>query len=274
MMKEKVPCIVYPLLHDYAEGMKLELPTILTGIYLHGSICLNEFHERRSDVDLITVVNRPIQPTELEQIIRLHERLKKKYELYARLEEQFTCEGIISGSLLGIDGVFPRFAEGMFRGCTNGYIDSTALWLLKKQGIALYGKPISELNLKVSWQEVIDTMKFNLHTYWTGKVKDRGLYMHEEWIEFGVLTLCRIIYTLEHQSIVPKRQAGEFALNFCSNEWNLIIAEALRIREAMHEESFFASVEARADAAQAFIRYGISYCNNRYGLLRRETSES
>ncbi|QSX05631.1 hypothetical protein JYG23_13305 [Sedimentibacter sp. zth1] len=79
--------------------------------------------------------------------------------------------------------------------------NSVTWWTLKYNGI-----PINSPNVK--WDNIVETMNYNLNSYWKKKLYEKDIFLSDEWIEFAVLTLCRILYTLDNKSITTKIQSA------------------------------------------------------------------
>jgi hypothetical protein len=166
---------------------------------------------------------------------------------------------------------YPRYADGRFQGLLAGGIDSTSRWILQHHGIVRYGRPIAKLSIAVEWNDVLQAMDGNLNRYHAEKAKQLELFTQEHWIEFLVLTLCRIVYTLETDSITTKLRAAYYTRMRFSERWSTLLDETIRIRQAVEPSSLFTSVQARAEIARAFVLECISFCNERYGSkLRKE----
>ena len=109
-------------------------------------------------------------------------------------------------------------------------------------------------------------MDYNLNTYWEQRSQNPDTFLDPEETVFGVLTLCRIQHTLEHQTIISKAEAGRVALQTHDPQWHLLIQEALNLRLQPHTPSHFSSESDRAKATVQFIQDQIEACNQKYGF--------
>ena len=53
---------------DLVEGLRSQLGSQLTGIYLHGSLAMRSYYRPKSDMDLIVVVKKPLGPELAEDL--------------------------------------------------------------------------------------------------------------------------------------------------------------------------------------------------------------
>ncbi|WP_218184887.1 aminoglycoside adenylyltransferase domain-containing protein [Paenibacillus sp. 1_12] len=266
-MISRIPNELQPLLQDYAAGICSALPDVISGIYLQGSIALDGFIPGRSDIDFITVISRQLLEEELRELHAIHEQLKAKHSCYSVMEGQYTTSAHLSHSIQTPMIQFPKYFYGEYKGLTNGNIDSTSLWILKNHGITLHGAKPQHLLIDVDWPDLLIAMKYNLHKYWTEKAGHYESFVQDHWVDDTVLTLGRIMYTLEHKQIVTKDQGGLFLLQLVSDEWHPLIQEAIRIRRGDGSPSVFVSNKERAIQTQSFVNYMIHICNETYKLL-------
>ncbi|NOU98367.1 DUF4111 domain-containing protein [Paenibacillus sp. LMG 31456] len=265
-MIPRVPHVILPLLQDYVQLLISQLPEVVYGIYLQGSIVLDGFVPERSDIDFITIVSRNLTPEEINQIDLIHEKLKNKHDYYSVMEGQYTTLDHLRRTADLERERFPKYFYGKCMGLTKGQIDSTALWILKNHGLTLFGPNARGLEINVSWPDLLNAMKYNLHKYWTEKADNYELFLQDNWVDDTVLTLGRIMYTLEHQSVITKDQAGDYLVQMLPTEWHALIYEAMRIRQGKRENGHFPSIDERAARTQSFIKYIVNVCNEQYQL--------
>ena len=263
MMFNKLPLSVQPLFDEYIKLIKANLSDLVYGVYIQGSIALNDYDDLKSDIDYITVLTREPTDEELKKIDYIHNILKK-HKNYIVSEGQYTNKKIMSRNQNDHKKRYPRYSDGEFNELNNGYIDPTSLWILKKYGFLVYGHEVKSLSIQVKFNDLISQMDYNLNKYWLSKINyEPELFLEDFWIEFGVLTLCRIWYTLENRNIVSKLQAAKYILDYVDDKWKPIINEAVRIRESTGD-SIFSDKQLREDVSVNFIREMIQSCNIEY----------
>lgn len=75
----RIPEPVRPALEEYLLFMEKELPGLLAGFYLHGSLALEAFNVHSSDIDFITVVSRRCTASDVDQLRKIHAEVARKY---------------------------------------------------------------------------------------------------------------------------------------------------------------------------------------------------
>lgn len=73
-----------PLLDAYLAGLDRTLPAeTVAGVYLTGSIALDDYRHGSSDLDLLALTARPLTDAELDALDGLHRELKAEAQPYA-----------------------------------------------------------------------------------------------------------------------------------------------------------------------------------------------
>jgi hypothetical protein len=239
------------------------------GIYLYGSLALDAFDPERSDIDFITVFKDEISKQDEEQVKLAHLRSNTNhYGHYGHYGAK------MDGCYLTIDQVgklnsdlqkYPFFADGKLH---SGQYDLNFItwWLLQTKGIVVYGEPVSSLDLNVQWSDVQRTLNFNLNTYWNEKLERDLCFFYDDWIEFGVITLCRILLSLKYKTIFSKQEAIAKVLPLLPVLYHPILLEGERLRMNPESESFYHTKAVRREDMTRYLKYIISYCNETYEL--------
>ncbi|MFF0829431.1 aminoglycoside adenylyltransferase domain-containing protein [Brevibacillus sp. NPDC003359] len=253
-MDARIPESVRPLLRDYTQRLKAELPDLIYGVYLYGSIALSGFEEENSDIDFVTLLHRGVTNAEIETLENIHHALLNANPLAKRMDGMYIRLDDIGKTNPSLEP-YPYCDSGAFKPSGHYDVNHVTWWVLKQQGITVMGKSVEELHIPTQWFDVGETMKYNVHEYWAPKGNSLLKFWLDGWVEFAVLTLCRIYYALFHEDIIPKRNAVEQALQELPSEWHLLLRESLRIRYHSNEPSLFPSRIKRAKETQRFIRY-------------------
>lgn len=259
-MLDRLPLSTQPLLTEYINLLKANLGHLIYGVYIQGSIALNEYDEFKSDIDFITVLNREPTEEELSTIISIYNRLRN-YDRYNVSEGQYTTIDIISCNHNENKKIYPYYADGELKELNNGHIDATSLWILDKYGFSIYGHEVESLSINLNLNDLRSQMNYNLNKYWLGKINEnQELFLEDYWIDFGVLTICRIVYTLENREITSKLKAANYCLTRVDEKWKPIINEAIMVRKDI-KYNIFPDKQQRADIAVQFIREMIKSYN-------------
>ncbi|GEC90773.1 aminoglycoside adenylyltransferase domain-containing protein [Brevibacillus brevis] len=253
-MDTRIPENVRLLLHGYTQRLMAELPDVICGVYLYGSIALSGFEEDNSDIDFVTLLHRRLTNEDTETLKNIHHALQNASPLAKRMDGMYIQLDDIGKTNPSL-APYPYVDNGTFKSSGHYDVNHVTWWILKQQGITVMGKSVEALHISTQWLDVGETMKYNVHDYWSPKGKSMLKFLLDGWVDFAVFTLCRIYYALIHEDIIPKRKAVEQALQELPSEWHLLLKESLRIRYQPNEPSLFSNRIKRAKETQRFIRY-------------------
>lgn len=260
-IKQALPAEVKQLMEQYIVGLKeIFLDGKIVGVYVYGSIALGAFHIETSDVDFVAVLNDSVNEAEKQQLVELHKKM--------------------SESTLGkrMDGMYIPLADlGKYNHEINEYvycadgkadighwdINAVTWWTLKNQGITVIGKEVEDLPFQIKWDDVVNTMKYNVEQYWSEKAKQPYLFFIEEWVESAVVTMGRILYTLDHKTIVSKDSGLQYLLERSAKEWEPLLKEVERMRYDPKEKKKL-SIWRRADMTKRYLLSLIEECRGKW----------
>jgi hypothetical protein len=252
-MNQHIPSILHPFLDDYTSRIRTVLGDALTGIYLHGSIALDAFNERSSDIDFVTIIEQALTPKEIAAIGSIHRRL-----CLNRWGRRMDGVYVVRSELALTNA--PRFVHvhhGWLRRNRHS-LPIAARRLLHDNGAVVNGPPARNLFTSVPLALLREEMLFNLNTYWAGKATRPWLFLADGMSDFAITTLPRIIHTLEHGSIISKQQ-GLTLLEEQFPEWHDLVHE-LRSR-SRGKTRLPLSSPARARRVAAYIHSMIAHGN-------------
>lgn len=262
MSDERIPNLVSVMLYDYCLNLRMYFGSKIYGVYLYNSLALGAFDMKKSDIDFVTIVNEKFTEREIRALKNIHKNLMRKFKIASKMEGMYIEKKSV-GKLNSEIESYPYFAD---KKLNIGYYDLNYVtwWLIEKYGIDVNGPEVKELNIHISWDQLLQNMDYNLNFYWKGKIRKRFIFLTDYWIEFGVLSLCRILYTVKNREITSKCIAAKEEFNNIPDEYKLILKEALRIREDASGDSFYRSPFKREKEAKEFINYVINHCNATY----------
>jgi hypothetical protein len=231
-MGDLIPTPIQPLLAEYRALLERDTFALVAGCYLHGSIALGAFDPAQSDIDFVAVLSRPCTPEELQTLATLHQTLAEKYP-------QWQMEGsYLQATELGrtSDEISPHpcFHDGNFNPAGKHDINPVTWWLLKTRAIPLFGADPQTLNVQIEWETVRAYTHANLNTYWRRWAYDPRymLALQTDWaIQWAVLGVLRLHYSLQTNQMTSKVGAGDYGLQTLPPQWHRLIQEALRLRQ-------------------------------------------
>ena len=197
---------------------------------MHGSVARDAFDERLSDVDVTAVLARAPEPAELAELLRIHRRLP-------RVE----LELLVAGAW---DAEHDALNEGRHERWRLSVVNRIQL---REHAIVLRGPHPSSFLPEPTRAELLDEMRWNLDVYWPGKLRRRRLWLDEAWVRFGVLTLGRILYTLETGELISKPHARDWLRERHPWAAPLLDGRLGRVRRAVAARRF---VRERIDEAR------------------------
>jgi hypothetical protein len=261
---EQLHASIRQIINKYREEVERNLPGVIHGLYIYGSIALGEYYCNKSDIDFVTTMTRKLTQEEINMLASIHRSIES-------LHEKPNMNGIyLQISDLGkykIDiNPFPYYLEGNM--CEAGLfeINSVTWYELKHHGITVFGPNIRQMGFIVDWDSLISNMKKNLDTYWSDWIKrfetDDQLFFGESQLEWGVLGVTRLYYTFREQAITTKARAGRYALNHVPAKWHDILNLAIDIRMDTQEGQGDASMEHKRRESLEYMRFIVDDCNN------------
>ena len=241
----------------YSSSLNEMFPNQVLGIYLYGSTVLGAFHPERSDIDFVTVFSQELTGEELKKLSYLHKKIRAENPLV----KKFECEylSLDEQNQLHLYKSYPFFEGTKCKGKRR--LMKIALYQLVHDSYAVYGPNFSTYYSSIDLNDVMQEMEYNLNHYIASKVSKSYLFLFDSWIEFIVLTLCRVYYTLKTGKITSKELACEEVIKDFDIRYSDILHEALRIRGRFQAKSNYKNRWERKNATIHFINSLKEYCN-------------
>ena len=190
----------------------------LTGIYLHGSLAMGCYNEKKSDIDLLVVVKndvpREIKRRYMDMVVALnHKAPSKGIEL--SIVKEAVCRPFVyptpfelhfSAAHLNWYLLNPEdYIEKM-----NGTDKDLAahFTILYHRGKTLYGKEIKSVFSEVGSEAYMDSIWMDVKNAKEDIIGDT-MYI--------ILNLCRVLAYKKEKLILSKQEGGEWALHHLSN---------------------------------------------------------
>ena len=219
---------VNSILNILLAGTKETLKEQFVGMYLFGSLANGGF-DNYSDVDVLVVTDNEISETMFSALQVMHERIAIMDSPWAT---QLEVSYIPQNALRRFDPAnktHPHLDRGdgekLHRMAhANDWIIQRHI--LREHGISITGPDIQILIDPVSPNDMRQAVADVLPTWVNPILEDSSQINRRGYQSFFVLSLCRMLYTLKHGTIVSKSFAAEWAKENLGNQWASLIERA------------------------------------------------
>ena len=217
------------LIKGFVEQSKSILQDNLVGIYLHGSAVMGCFNPKKSDIDLIIVVDRPLSDSDkrayMEMVVR-YNALGPAKGIEMSIVLRSVCNPFIYPTPFEL-----HFSAGhleWYRNDPDEYIremngddkDLAAHFtIINNRGRCLYGAPIREVFAKVPGCDYMDSIRDDIAEA-PENITKYTLYL--------TLNLARVLAYKEEGLVLSKKEGGEWAIGSLPAEFHPLINDAMR----------------------------------------------
>lgn len=219
---------VNTILQELYSRVTKSLGSRLIGMYLDGSLANGDFDED-SDIDFVIVTDKEISGELFLELKAMHERL-------AKIDSPFAVQ--LEGSYISLQGLrhydpehalYPNIERG--HGETLKMVNHNDWWIihryiLHERGITLIGPAPQTLIDPVSPDDLRRAMLSILDGWATDILHNPDLMNSRGYQSYVVLSLCRILYTLQHGDVVSKPVAAQWAKEAFDTQWVSLIERA------------------------------------------------
>jgi len=216
------------LLEELLESVQAILGDHFIGMYLDGSLTSGDF-DQDSDIDFVVVTDIEISGSLFSALQAMHDRIATIDSWCAiQLEGSY----ISQRALRRYDpahALHPNIERG--RGERLKMVQHDEAWavhryVLRERGITLAGPAPHTLIDPVAPDDLRQAMLKTLHG-WAAQILDNPAQMKDRGYQsYTVLTLCRVLYTLEYGAVVSKPVAARWAQETLDNQWTTLIERA------------------------------------------------
>lgn len=255
---------VYLVIQTYVNAADTELPGLVQGLYLVGSVALHDFHPEASDVDFLAVTAAPPDDDQLGVLERIHAHVADAHPRPSFDGSYVTWDQLAADPLKAAPG--PHVREHKFSRASRCDRHPVTWHTLADHGAALRGPLPGDMAVHTDRTGLTTWTRGNLISYWRPWWRRASLLpsplglacLGSRGPAWGVLGVSRLHYTLTTGRITSKRGAGEYALTRFDDVWHHIVEECLRIRCGAAGKSLYRSPFERRSQALAFIDMAIS----------------
>jgi hypothetical protein len=253
-----LPTKVANVMSAYLRLVDEGLPGRITGLYLVGSLALDDYQPGQSDVDFVAVSEPALTLSELEQLEQIHRELRRTAPR-PKLDGVYVTWLELRADPVGLSA--PYCLDGRFAS-NGGFAANPVTWYMMHRYTMPVRGPAEPI---VRHDEDLLRMwcRENLQSYWAGWVHGarthfirRLLSLSRQATVWGVLGVTRLHATIKTGDILSKSAAGTYALETFPAPWSPIIQDALGGRLG-HGATSYRNAFARRRDALAFMEYVI-----------------
>jgi len=258
---ENVSPTPYPDVNEILDFLLTHVEEVLqdqfVGMYLFGSLANGDF-DQHSDIDILVVTKQAISNEIFNALYEIHEWISTQDSPWTL---QLEVSYIPRDALYIFDpsnNQHPHLDRGT--GETLHIANHDASWIiqryiLRERGITITGPelrtliaPVSRVSLRWAIVQILQN-RIRRFLDCPDELKSRG------YQSYTVLTLCRIIFTLEQGDIVSKLAAAEWAKHNLDEKWTALIERAWIGRQTPGLEAAPEEINGTLD----FIRHALEY---------------
>lgn len=187
-----------PVVASFAQSVQPIVAAV--AVYAGGSLATGDYQPGRSDLDLVAVVERPLDRTRQRSLTALHERLIAVEPAAAKLH----CVYVPRSELADVAAAHLTWAHGeLFRRPWSAIGRAELL----AGGITVLGLPPAVLVPDVDRGGLAAAARGELDGYWRGALRKPWLWLRDVYVDLGLLTLVRAEATLRTGRLITKREA-------------------------------------------------------------------
>lgn len=243
----------------YAGLLDEKLPERIRGLYLAGSVALDDYRPGRSDIDFVAVTDNALQPAELETLGQVHTELGRTVPR-PELDGVYLTWAQLAAPPVGLS--VPYCLRGRFEAAGDFAVNPVTWCILHRHAVPLRGpdRPVvhHDDGMLQEW------CRESLQSYWGHYVRlargwgmDRLFSHSRELVVWGVLGVTRPHATIRTGEMLSKTAAGEYALDAFPSRWSAIVREAVAGRRGDGRSSY-RNVFRRRRELLAFMEFVIS----------------
>jgi hypothetical protein len=242
---------VNQVLHTILSGAHTILADRFVGMYLYGSLALGDFAPGRSDIDFLVVTTGDTPEDDFLALQAMHDGI-------AASDSPWAME--IEGSYIPQEALrrydpanvrHPHIDRGGGRLRIEQHDTDWVVQrhVLREHGTVLAGPPLDSLIDPVLPRELRGALLELMRGWWAPMLDDPTHLRSPGYQDYAVLTMCRVLYTLEYGTIVSKPVAARWAQATLDERWVPIIERALAWGHDLTDETL--------NDTLSFIRYTV-----------------
>jgi hypothetical protein len=227
---------VYVILQELLKGVQNTLGSHLVGMYLEGSLAGGDF-DQDSDIDFVVVTDEELSEKLFAALQAMHDQIALLDSPWAiQLEGSYISQLALRRHDPNL-ALHPNLERGHGERLKLAHHDET--WnihrrILREHGITLMGPAPCTLIDPILPDELRQAMLPALEDWAAHILAHPNEIIHQGYQSYTVLSLCRILYTLQWGEVVSKHKAAGWAKEASGGKWNALIDQAWIGRHQPH----------------------------------------
>ena len=230
---------VNAVLQGFLEGAGAVLGEGLVGMYLYGSLATGDFSPDRSDIDFVAVTEEEVTDAQLAALKAMHDRFLASDSPWAN---EIDGSYIPRAAMRRYDPAHARHPH-IERGVGILRLERFRPdWVIQRDvlhrhGVTVAGPPPHTLIDPVSPTDIYQAVRSLVLNSWAPVPDDPDELHHWGGQVYAVLTMCRMLHTLETGRAGSKQAAGGWARDALGPPWTALIDRALAWKKTNPQES-------------------------------------
>jgi predicted nucleotidyltransferase len=223
--------IPYPDINTVLHRLRSNVQNILKeqfiGMYIHGSLASGDFDPQRSDIDFLVVTASELPEKMIMKLKTMHARIaNSNFKWAKKLEGSYIPKQALQQSNPP-DVPRPYVNEGNFYLSRYGNEWTLERHITREHGIVIDGPAPKTLINYIQPNDLRRSTLKMLHKWWLPILHNPARLHSSEYRAYAILTMCRILYTLQHGTLVSKSVAAQWALKSLDERFTVLIKRAL-----------------------------------------------
>jgi predicted nucleotidyltransferase len=224
---KKTPRSVRKTLRELFSVVQSTVQSNLVGLYLYGSLAMDCYNPRSSDIDIIIVVKKRLLREQRKEVMGY---LKEVCSKKKKIELSIVCEDVLKNPRYPIMvNLHFEYWGDVFENKRDKEILSN-LYTTRKRGFCVWGAPIesvfSEIPAEYHLRSVIEDIQ-HTRKYLHEKQEHMGYDVTVYWI----LGSCRILAFIREEKVLSKLEGGQWGISNLPKDYHSLIRQALFLYE-------------------------------------------
>jgi hypothetical protein len=225
---------VNALLDKLLSGVRTILGENFVGLYLYGSLASGDFDVERSDVDFVVITVKEISDKAVLALEQMHHELTNSgLKLAAKLEGSYIPQADIRRHTSS-EAQYPTINEGQFYLGGLGSDWVIQRHILREQAVIVAGVSPQTLIDPVPPEDLQQSLFDLLNEWWLPMLENPTRLQSGEYQAYAILTMCRVLYTLQNGTIASKPISARWAQENLGERWANLIAQAVNWQHGEH----------------------------------------